>query len=766
MTATTERPGPGPSWDGKVLPFLPGRRPVPAAVRFVQPAADVDPVTYEVLRYALFQSNEDHGRTIAKLAASPIVLYTNDFNPVVLTAAGEVVFFGPYVQWLGGMMDVVAKYLLEYLAENPGIRPGDMFLTNDPWIGTTHQQDLAVLCPVFDGEELVAWVANVAHQYDVGGTVPGSFVPSANDVFDEPVPLSPVKIVEGGRLRHDIEEMYIRHGRQPEILRLDLHAQIAGNTGAAARLTALIDRYGAGTVAATMERILAAGERSFVEKLALVPDGTWREFAYFEAAREGDRHVHRIELAVTKRADRLRFSCAGTDPQIGILNTTWAAWRGGISTVIGTMLAGDQMFSTGGAMRHCDFEVTTGTISCADYPASVSCSGCIGGYTATILGNNVVAKMLDSTRELRGDLLANEACATWPLTAISGVDRRGDPFGTAILDPMIGGLGAFSFRDGVDTGGLYFIPRGRAANVEENEQAFPILYLYRRELPDSGGAGLFRGGNSGEFAIMPHGAEEITQTTAGCGYAVPTGIGLAGGHPACTSELTVHQDSGVLARLRAGQLPTDPRSYGRRIRLPSKVQAFTQGADDVYISHWSAGAGYGDPLRRDPELVARDVRRGAVTPATALGSYAVALTPDGELDAVATADARARALAARAAPAAVPPAGCGCGAGAAADPAALEPLSRHVGWLPATRRAHCAECGTDLGGLDCSYKRHAAVAGSPLEETNPLVGPPEELVDDPMEFRRFLCPGCRVQVATEVTRVGREPFADVTIEPY
>lgn len=751
-------------WDGKVLPYVPSGLAQPSAsLPFVQPTSEeIDPITYEVLRFSLWSLNEDHGTTIAKLSGSPIVLYTNDFNPVIITARGEIVFFGPYVQWFGGMMDMVAKYLMEHYRENPGIRSGDMFLTNDPWIGTTHQQDVAVMCPVFWKDELLCWVGNIAHQYDVGGTVPGSFCPNADDIFDEPVPLAPVKIVEGDELRQDVEELYVRHGRQPEILRIDLHAQIAGNTSAKNRILELAERYGPEIVAGAMEEIIDSGERAFAAKLRQIPDGRWRESGYLEAAKEGDRQVYRIEMALEKSGETLRFSCDGTAPQAGILNTSYAAWRGGISTVLAATVASDQIYAVGGALRRCEFIPTPGTISCATYPAAVSCGGTIGGYTAILLGNNCVGKMLDCAPSLREYLVCNEACSQFSLVAISGRDQRGEPFGTAILDAMIGGLGAFSFRDGVDTGGLYFIPRGRAGNVEENEHHFPILYLYRRELPDSGGAGRFRGGNGGEMSFIPHGTDEIMQTTATSGCSVPTGLGLAGGHPACTNDYVMVRDADIVAKLASGLVPTRPEDLdGRSERLPSKLSGTMQRADDVYITHWTAGAGYGDPLTRDPEAVAGDLLDGNVSSSTAREVYGVVVDSGGSVDGAATERERRR-LRDKRRDSAHPAERVHEGEGGT-DSSVRRIVSAHL-TMDGDRVVHCAECDSVLGPVADNYKRYCLRDDASLMAANPLIAPPEHFVDEPMTFRRYFCPGCVTQVATEVAKVSDPPLHDLELE--
>src|SRR5882757_9635117 len=237
----------------------------------------IDPVTFEVIRHALWNINEEHGATIQRISGSPIAMYALDLNPSILTEDAEFVFFGPYMQYMSGVTDTQVKWILENRSDNPGIREGDMFLANDPWVGAAHQMDVMLICPVFWKGELFCWVTNCLHQYDIGGITPGSFCPSARDAFDEGILLPPIKIVEGNEIRRDIEEVYLRSSRKPSAVALDFRAQLAGNMTARDRILALISRYGAETVKGVMRKILDDGERAFLDKLKRLPDGVWRE---------------------------------------------------------------------------------------------------------------------------------------------------------------------------------------------------------------------------------------------------------------------------------------------------------------------------------------------------------------------------------------------------------------------------------------------------------------------------------------------------------
>lgn len=722
------------------------------------PADELNPVDFEIIRYQLWSLNEEHGETISKISGSPITKYTMDFNPTLLTEDAEIVYFGPYVQWFSGMSDVVVKWILENRSENPGIADGDMFLSNDPWVGTTHQQDVGLFCPVFVDGKVFAWVTNVLHQYDVGGIAAGSFVPQARNVFDEAVPIPPVKIVDKDGVRQDVEEVYLRHSRLPRLVKLDLHAAITGNATARARLLKLVGRYGAAKVKGVMRKVLANGEAALQRKLEKIPDGVWRDRVYLDVAMEGDRGLYAVQLNLRKTGDVLTFDNEGTEPQVGVLSGSFAAWRGGILTVLNAFLAYDQLWSIGGASRHVKFQPTPGLLSCADYPASMSCGGTIGAYHAIVLANNCLARMMASSGDatLQRDIMANEANSMWPITQLSGLDRKGEPFGSAILDPMIGGLGAFSFRDGVDTGGMYLVPKGRAANVEQNELHFPVLYLYRKELCDSGGAGRFRGGNGGELAFVPHKTDRLNQDTATSGAAIPTGMGLFGGNPGCTNEYVMVFGSDVRARLTAGEIPTAWQELsGSAEYLAPKKAGIVQGVDDVYVIHWSAGAGFGDPLKRDTAAVAADVKHGAVSSQAARKYYGVVVDPGtGEVDAAETDAVRAAMFKERR----------GTSVAQAVNGTAFG-MRVHEGlamdaagemWL-------CGYCGADLGESASGYKDRAVKVKHTVGDGNALIGDPSRFVDNPVAWIEYCCPSCGGRIEGELLRDGDSPLQDIEL---
>ena len=141
---------PGAVFDGVNHPYVPPKHlRISPKLKLHRDAADeVDPVTFEVIRHNLWNVNEEHGATIQRISGSPIAIYALDLNPSILTEDAEFIFFGPYMQYMSGVTDTQVRWILENRSDNPGVRAGDMFLANDPWVGAAHQMEVMMICPV------------------------------------------------------------------------------------------------------------------------------------------------------------------------------------------------------------------------------------------------------------------------------------------------------------------------------------------------------------------------------------------------------------------------------------------------------------------------------------------------------------------------------------------------------------------------------------------------------------------------------------------
>ena len=598
---------------------------------------DLDKVTFEILRHRLGQINDEQGTTLKKVSGSPIVTDAYDFNVTIGDQRGETVSFGPYVMYHASVTDLIIKWVLRHRSVNPGINEGDMFICNDPWIGAVHQNDTVVLAPVFHEGDVFAWVSSTLHQVDIGGNEIGSFAIEDDDAWAEAEPVPPIKLVDDGDLQSDVEDMFLRKSRSAPNVGMDLRSQIAGNNVAIDRIHSLIDDYGADTVKAVMAETMDYAEESLRSRLRHLPDGVWRHVGYQDVARAGDRSVYETSLAVEKRDDRLIFTVDGDAPA-GVINTTYAGMRGGLVAPILPMLCHDMPWALGGIYRTMEIDATDNIMVNAAYPAGTGMAAVAGTWHTVNVATQCVSKMLSASEDHEEHLVAGSS-GSWVTMNVMGMNQHDEFFVTQFMDPMAGGWGARSHADGINTAGIFAAPGGVATNVESTEVAFPILYLYRKEETDSAGAGMFRGGATASMCYVPHDTDGMEHVGSTFGMAIPTSQGISGGHPANTTRYEMIRDSNVHDLFDAGEIPSDRSDVDGDLEvLPPKYKTM-QGPEDVYFSIWQGGGGYGDPLERDPERVAADVRKGYVSREEARRTYGV-VVDDGTVDEDATAERR------------------------------------------------------------------------------------------------------------------------------
>ena len=750
----------GTAFDGRKTGYVPPKKLSISRKLKLQSkhVKNLDPITYEVVRHALWHVNEEHGATIQRLSGSPVAMYALDLNPSILTEDGEFVYFGPYMQYMSGVTDTQVKWVLEYRSDNPGICDGDMFLANDPWVGAAHQQDVMLICPVFWEGELFCWVTNCLHQYDLGGITPSSFCGSAKDAFEEGICIPPVKIVERNEIRRDIEELYLRSSRKPEAVALDFRAQLAGNITARDRVLALIRRYGPEVVKGVMKRIIDNAEAAFLKKLKRLPDGVFRERSYVECCRPGDRGTYRVMLTLRKKGTQLIFENDGTAPQGGAMNATYSGWRGSIMVALNQLLCWDQYFCIGGALRHVTFDPTPGTFNCANFPASVSTAPIQAMEISLYPAYNVLSKMIHSDEEMRKDIMCIGGTSQWPATIFRGTDQWAEPYGYLLVDPIGGAIGAFATGDGISTGGQSRTPICKLPNVEHTEQTFPLLFLYRKEVVDSGGAGRYRGGLSAESCFIPHRTDAIIHDTLSSGNAIPTSPGMMGGYPATTNAYKFKRSTDILERMAAREMPADIADvHGDEVTLQLRQENFPQQPHDVYAVIWSAGGGFGDPLERDPSRVHEDViDNRSVSLAAAREIYAVVIAPDGNIDEPATRKLRSSRRETNRQK---------DGHVARLDGPSLARLTDSLDLRREKDGVHaaCSRCAADLGLASGNYKDQCVRRDADIQAANPNIGDYRRYIDDRPVFRQFFCPGCGTLIENEVARENDPVLHDIEL---
>jgi N-methylhydantoinase B len=720
----------------------------------------LDPSTFEIVRHRLWYINDEGALTIARLSGSPVATEVFDMNAGLMTAAGDLVYIDNFICAQATTLSPLVKHLLDEYADNPGFGPDDIFLCNDPYVSVCHQNCVGVAGPIFDGDELVGWAGASLHAIDVGGPTAGQVQVDATDIHGEQPLIGPIKVYEGGRFRKDVENTYLNNSRLPDILGLDLRAKVAAVQVIRKRLLEAFREFGRETVMAAMDDVIDYTEARLRARLAELPDGTWRHRGFIEFGED----IYECRVTLEKEGGTLRFDFSDSGDQApAVINCAYPGLVGGVLASVLVYLCWDMPWSPAGVRRTIEIESRPGTVVHAEYPAGVSKSTTTAIWEVRNLASIVIGKMLAASDRHR-----DRAMAGWQgvkaLEELFGYEPSGERFGGPLLDGMAGGGGAMPTRDGIDTGGHTSSLRATIANVESYELRYPILYLNRLQTPDSGGAGTFRGGAGVTMTYMVHGVEEIpTKILHTFGVEQPESPGLCGGYPSTTNQFAIVRESDVLDRMSGGEVPQRLDELEGELQIYGAYAVTSMRRGDVYRAVSMGGGGYGDPLDRDPELVARDVERSLVSVEWAARSWGVVLDEAGSVDEAATA-AKREELREERRRAATAPSPDGQAAGAWNPGEEGVRLSEALYYQPqGEAQAYRCRCGHVLGAADVPYKQLAAHARFPVQRIGPEVNP-NHINGERFELREFYCPGCFTLLEVEIARPADPVLDDARLD--
>ncbi|MBI3965140.1 MAG: hydantoinase B/oxoprolinase family protein [Chloroflexi bacterium] len=563
----------------------------------------LDPITTEVIGSLLMSVSEEMGATLIKTAYSPNIKERADCSTCVFDGRGQVIAQAQRIPiHLGSMLGTVEEIIRLHPVET--IQPGDMFLANDPYTGGgTHLPDLNLVAPVFDGDEIIAYVANIAHHSDVGGMVAGSEAADCRDIFQEGLRIPPVRIYRAGELVEDILNLILLNTRTPRDRLGDIRAQFASNRVGVRGIADICAKYGRSTLLAHMDALLDYAERRARAGFAKIPDGVYPAEDWLDSDGIGSDPV-RVSATVTVGGDRLHLDFTGTGPQLPTgRNVPTKALLATAYCVLKSLID-PGLPSNGGFYRAVELTAPEGSLVNPRPPAAVG----VRSLTCAVLGDVIVAALANAMPE-------RALAGSGPHHQIlpSGTDPRTGEF-FVDYETFAGSYGARPYKDGFDAVRIH---ASGASNlpVECLEHTFP-LRIERYELrPDSGGAGRFRGGLSvrRDYRIL---ANDATVALSAERQRVAA-RGIQGGQPGIVGRYVLNPDQ-----------PTEQV-------LSSTVAAFPLANGDVLSIQTPGGGGCGAAFERDPQLVLRDVREERVSPEVATKVYGVAIVGE-EVDEYAT----------------------------------------------------------------------------------------------------------------------------------
>jgi N-methylhydantoinase B len=569
----------------------------------------IDPVLLEVLRNRLEAIADEMELTLLKSAASPIVKEGLDASAALFNVRGETIAQAAAIPIHLGALQCAAERIVRAFPPER-MRDGDAFLLNDPYDGGTHLPDITLAVPVFSDGRTVALACTMCHHQDVGGRTPGSVPTDATELYQEGIIIPPTQLFREGEMDENLFRLLKRNVRLPDVFTGDLMAQVAAGRLGGIRLREVFAAHGTERVLGYIEELLARAETLTRREIESIPDGEYRfEDCLDNDGVELDRRV-KIAVTVRVRGPAMTFDFTGSDPQVrGPFNSVPASTLSAIYYAI-RAISDPSIPNNGGCFRAVDAVLPEGTVVNPRPPAPVSCR------TATI--KRIADTILGALVRARPERMPAANSGTLLVMAFGGEDpATGRPFVASEL--AAGGMGARPRKDGIDVietdvTNCMNIP------VESLEMGFPLRINRAGLWADSGGAGQFRGG-LGLVKVYEATTTDVSVSHRGERFAsMPWG--LHGGAPAPSGRAFIL------------------RQDGSREELPSKKMIVLHPGDQLW-EYIAGGAGYGDPLERDAEMVAADVLDGKVSRVSAREAYGVVLTADGgAVDELATKESR------------------------------------------------------------------------------------------------------------------------------
>jgi N-methylhydantoinase B len=556
----------------------------------------IDPATCEVLRHGLVAAAQEMMINVKRAAYSPSIHEIQGVCVGLVDRTGDILACAPGLpMFLSDMGEVVRDGLDLIGADN--FRPGDIYLSNDPYTIGTHNNNVATYLPVFDDGELIGFAVVRGHMVDLGGAVPGSRSSTLTEIYQEGLRLRQIKFYDGGQPVDDVHRLIADNSRMPEAVLGDLRAQVAACRTGEKRLQLLFRKYGQDVFAGAVEQIFAQGEAKARAALEKLPTGTFSASAFLDD--DGIDIGCNIELPITVviEGGEMTVDFSAFPPQTrGSINT-------GPSGAVAIARYAFKCLTTPtepvneGQFRPLRVVVPPGKVVSAGPPAAC---GWWARTTSTTI--DTIFKAVSSAAP---DAVPAGHFGDIPMCLISGYDRKGRRF--VFFEPVPGGHGGRPIEDGVSATVCFHEGDTPDVPVEVQESTLPILVEESALDTDSAGAGKHRGGLGYRRTFRMLSSTASLQLNIDRHECLPWG--LFGG------------TAGLPNRAYIQETPDDEwelvlKRDGIQLGAGARVQLIGGG-----------GGGWGDPRERDPELIRRDVLQGYVSADAAADLYGVVIDP-------------------------------------------------------------------------------------------------------------------------------------------
>ena len=547
---------------------------------------EADPVSLEIMWSRLITVVEEMWHTICRTAFSLIVSEAQDFACDLLDARGDSLAHSPRAMPVFNLtLPRAVKALLEkFPAET--LKPGDVLVTNDPWLCAGHLFDIAVVTPVFRNGALVALTGTVGHVGDIGGTKDSL---RAREIYEEGIQIPPMMLYRAGVANEDLFTLIAENVRKSEEVLGDIHSFIAANALGAERLLAFMDDYGMHDLRALASVVQTRAESAMRDAIRVLPDGVYHSEIWNNPLGEKLNYP----LKITVQGDAIELDFAGAPAQLpqGGLNCTYS-YTAAHATYPMKCLLSPQVRSNAGCYRPFTVAAPEGSILNCSKPASVNLRTRVGWYIAP----NIFRALVDAAP-------AQVQAATGLPVAINVYGREAS--GHVYADHFFMGAGQGGSQHGDGKSALLYPTSAANTSVELMEARAPILVLEKSFVTDSGGPGKYRGGCGVRTRLRKLHDDGLPTLASvypeGVGVTVQGLLGgLAGGG---VRGVVLDPDGNVVHDCGTGELVTLTRT------------------DRIVEVQLAGGAGFGDPRARPAALVEKDVAEGVVSPEAAARHY-------------------------------------------------------------------------------------------------------------------------------------------------
>jgi len=544
-----------------------------------------DPVKLEILKNSFIGITEEMGIALKKSSYSPNIKTREDHTCSIFNNKMEMVAQTAHqIGHLGAFPNIIKQTMKEHRVED--LKPGDMIIVNDPYRGGTHLPDIIVVSPVFFGQRLWGFVANLAHHSDVGGITPGSVPGNSTEIFQEGIRIPSVMLFKQGVLQEDILKMILANVRTPEERKGDLNAQVAANHLGIRRIRELIEKNGFDEVLFYADASIAYAERRMRAEIEKLLDGVYEGVDYLDDDGVVDEPV-KIAMKVTIRGSDIAYDLSDTAPQrSGPTNCTFYM---ALSLIMYTMrcLTDPDIHQSEGCYRPVKTIIPEGKALNCRFPSAVA-----GGWEISRRGIDAVCRAF--LKAMPGKVPAGSNGAMNQITfggKFPDSDRR-----FAYYETNGGGFGARPDKDGMDC--VHSVSNTKNTPIEEMELTYPIFMRRYALRENSEGPGKFRGGMGiiREFEFLNDAA---FATMSDRMKFRPWGVD-GGGEGSGTDYFLMSGDQ---------KRPLPTKSTGRAKK------------GDVLCIHTASGGGYGNPKERSRDAVKRDIADGKISPERARTVY-------------------------------------------------------------------------------------------------------------------------------------------------